>query len=119
MPENEKRMAGEYQVFQTIHLGDKEIIIGEKPDAAAKDRYLCAFCEVNDLFTLYTEGYTGEYLDIMQLFHKVKLSSEGDSRRTIAERIQGLSSSYSTALRAEVLELVSHRTNGSDYKSNN
>lgn len=70
MPEKEKRMAGEYQVFQTIHLGDKEIIMGEKPDAVAKDRYLCAFCEINDFFSLYTEGYTGEYLEIMQLFHK-------------------------------------------------
>jgi len=70
MQENEKRMVAEYEVFQAIHLGDKEIVMAEKPDAAPEARYLCAFCEANELFVSYTEVYTGEYLEIMQLFHK-------------------------------------------------
>ena len=26
-----KRMAGDYEIFQAVHIGDKEIVLGENP----------------------------------------------------------------------------------------
>lgn len=29
--ETHKRMAGDYEIIQAIHIGDREIVLGEKP----------------------------------------------------------------------------------------
>ena len=36
-----KRMAGDYEIFQAVHIGDKEIVLGENPqDTTGAD--ICA-----------------------------------------------------------------------------
>ena len=46
----EKRMAGDFEIIHALHIGDKEIVLGENPAGASDERYMCAFCEENALF---------------------------------------------------------------------
>lgn len=67
--DNEKRMAGDYEVFQAISVGPREIVMGENKNAVHDERYLCAYCESCDLFERYTEGMVSDdYLEILQLY---------------------------------------------------
>ena len=62
-------MAGNYEVLQAIHIGDKEVIFGENTQAEKDQRYLCAFCEWNDFMEYYPDAMVSEdYLEIMILF---------------------------------------------------
>ena len=44
-----RRMAGDYEIIQAIHIGDREIVLGEKPQSESGDKYMCAFCQQNEL----------------------------------------------------------------------
>ena len=46
----EKRMAGDYEVIQAVHIGDREVVLGEKPQDETGMKYMCAFCRQNALF---------------------------------------------------------------------
>ena len=50
-----RRMAGDYEIIQAIHIGDREIVLGEKPQSESGDKYMCAFCQQNELFAAYSE----------------------------------------------------------------
>ena len=46
----EKRMAGDYEVIQAVHIGDREVVLGENPQDETGMKYMCAFCQQNALF---------------------------------------------------------------------
>lgn len=52
--ENEKRMAGDYEITNSFHIGKKEVVMGVNPNTPDA-KYMVAFCEKNDLFALYNE----------------------------------------------------------------
>jgi len=65
----EKRMAGEYEVFQAISVGLVEIVMGDNPNAEPEERYMCAICTSNDLFAQYRDIYVSEdYAEILELY---------------------------------------------------
>ena len=67
--EEEKRMAGDYEIIQSFHIGDREIVIGENPSAAPDERFMCAFCEKNEIVALHSEVMVSDdYTEIVQLF---------------------------------------------------
>ena len=41
----EKRMAGDYVITHALHIGDREIVLGENPAGANDERYMCAVCQ--------------------------------------------------------------------------
>ena len=45
-----KRMLGEYEVIHALHIGDREIIVGDNPKAPKNERFLCVTCEYFDVF---------------------------------------------------------------------
>ena len=45
--DQERRMAGDYVIIHALHIGDREIVLGENPASKGDDRYMCAFCESN------------------------------------------------------------------------
>ena len=45
----EKRMAGDYEVIQAVHIGDREVVLGENPQDETGMKYMCAFCRQNAL----------------------------------------------------------------------
>ncbi|MEG0702841.1 MAG: hypothetical protein RR449_04675 [Christensenella sp.] len=65
----EKRMAGNYEILQAIHIGDKEVIFGENTQAEKNRRYMCSFCEWNDIIEYYPDAMVSDnYPEIMSLF---------------------------------------------------
>ena len=68
--DEEKRMAGSYEILHTIHVGDKEVLFGEDPGSADM-RYMVCFCNRNN--PLGMEDFTdaegsGDFLEIMTEF---------------------------------------------------
>lgn len=69
MDQEEKRMAGSYEIIQTMHIGVREVVLGEDLSASVGERFMCGFCEKNDLFALYDEVMVSDdYAEIVKLF---------------------------------------------------
>lgn len=65
--EPDKRMAGSYEITNSIHIGDSEVVFGE--DSQNEMPYLCAFCKTNALFESYQECMVGDdYVEMVELF---------------------------------------------------
>ena len=65
----EKRMAGDYEIFHAISIGANEIVMGESVFAGPDERYMCAYCTSNQLFTQYFGvQVSDDYLEILELF---------------------------------------------------
>lgn len=66
---DEKRMAGDYEIIHAMHIGDQEIVVGENPAAAAGQMYMCAFCEQNEIFARYDEVLcSDDYAEIIGIY---------------------------------------------------
>lgn len=93
--QTEKRMAGDYEIIQALHIGDREIVIGENTTAAEGEKYLCAFCTANDLFTRYDECIVSDdYPEIVQLFgERVAQQAEKTRQELFRPRFQGIPNS--------------------------
>jgi len=67
--ESNPRRAGDYTIFQSLHIGDHEVVMGERRDAPKDEQYMCALCEGDGLFTLYSDTMvSGDYPEIVELF---------------------------------------------------
>ena len=85
----EKRMAGEYEIFQAISGGIVEIVMGENPNAEPEDRYMCAVCTMNDLFAQYDEIYVSDnYVEILELYGQ-RVASEAKMLLNEVAEIKG------------------------------
>ena len=49
----DKRMAGDYEIIQSFHIGDQEVVLGENVKAPPEERYMCAYCQQNEIVALY------------------------------------------------------------------
>ena len=62
---DEKRMAGDYEIIHSIHIGDYEVVVGENQS----DRtYMTALCQTNELVAMYTDVIGGSYPEVMRIF---------------------------------------------------
>ena len=67
--ETHRRMAGDYEIIQAIHIGDREIVLGEKIQDESVEKYMCAFCQQNELFAAYSEVMCSDnYAEIVKMF---------------------------------------------------
>ncbi len=66
--ENKDCLIWGYEITDTVHIGDREVVFGVNSERNPNERYLCAYCRSNGLFTQFEEGATGAYLEIMKLF---------------------------------------------------
>ena len=67
--DQEKRMVGGYEIIHALYIGDREIVLGEKPSAPEDERYLCAFCQRHEIFINYTEVMVSDdYPELVKLF---------------------------------------------------
>ena len=65
----EKRMAGSYEIFQALSIGAAEVVMGENPNAAPGERYMCALCTTNALFAQYSNLLVSDdYTEIMEVY---------------------------------------------------
>ncbi len=69
MKRNEKRMAGDYEIIQSVYVGDKEVVLGENPADTSGGKYLCSLCQHSDLGALHQDLFTSDnYLEVMKIF---------------------------------------------------
>jgi len=79
-----QRMAGDYKIFLSLHVGDKEIVVGEDTKGV-NGRYMCGFCTTNDLFSLYNEiTVSDDYLEIVGLYGS-RIAEQAEKARAEAE----------------------------------
>ncbi|HHZ05872.1 MAG TPA: hypothetical protein GX401_03690 [Clostridiales bacterium] len=64
----EKRVAGDYTITNTLHIGDREVVMGEN-FADEKQPYMVAFCERDELLARYFDVLTStDYTEIVKLY---------------------------------------------------
>ena len=56
----DKRMAGDYEIIQSMMIGDKEIVLGENPKDTGGLPYMCAFCEDNGIVARFYDAVGGD-----------------------------------------------------------
>jgi hypothetical protein len=106
--DQEKRMAGDYEIIHALHIGDREIVLGENPSAPEDERYVCAFCQQHEIFANYTEVMVSDdYPELVNLFgERVAEQSEKTRIALNGPKIQGIPNS---AITAENCEQVSYQ----------
>lgn len=90
--EPEKRMAGDYEIIQAFLIGDKEIVMGENQNAAKGERYMCAFCDRNEIFALHTDVMVSDdFCEIAKLYAD-RLGEQAEKTRIdlLTPKIQGI-----------------------------
>ena len=76
MSENVKRMAGTYEIINSVHIGSKEIVLGVDKNNTENGKYYCGNCECCEILELFTDGVTSDsYPAIVQVFAE-RLSAE-------------------------------------------
>ena len=69
MSENEKRMAGDYEIINSVRIGSEEIVLGVNDKIQEGGKYYCGYCETNELLDLYVDGASSDsYPAIVKLF---------------------------------------------------
>ena len=101
----EKRMAGDYEIIHALHIGDREIVLGENPAGANGERYMCAFCQTNGLLADYTEVMVSDdYPELVKLFgERVAEQAEKTRIELISPKLQGIPNAPITAEGCEVI----------------
>lgn len=103
--EDEKRMAGDYEIIQSIQIGDREIVVGENPNAEKGQKYMTAFCERYDILALHSEVLqSDDYPEIMKLFgERIAAQAEKTRVELFKPRFQGIDITPITAYGCTVI----------------
>lgn len=96
---SEKRMAGDYEIIFAVHIGDREVVVGEKPENGNGDKYMCSLCESNGLMALHSDVYASDhYPEIMELFgQRISDQAHKVCMELNKPRIQGIANTALTA----------------------
>lgn len=85
-------MAGDYEIIHALHIGDREIVLGENPSAPEDERYVCAFCQQHEIFANYTEVMVSDdYPELVKLFGE-RVAEQAEKTRIALNgpKIQGI-----------------------------
>lgn len=87
----EERQFGTYKVFQSFHIGDREVVMAEDTNAAVDEMYLCAFVEDNGIMRRLVDAMVSDdYTEIAQLYaERIKEQAKEAHRQTFTLRFQG------------------------------
>ena len=79
--EDEKRMAGSYEIIQAFHIGAREIVIGEDINTKPEERYMCAYCQQNEIMALYNDVLVSDdFCEIAKLYGE-RLAQQAEKTR--------------------------------------
>lgn len=77
----DKRMAGDYEIIHSFHIGDQEVVIGENPNAIPEERYMCALCQQNEIMALYNDvQVSDDFCEIAKLYGE-RLAHQAEKTR--------------------------------------
>ena len=93
MKGKEKRMAGNYEIIQSVYVGDKEVVLGENPADTSDGKYLCSLCQHSDLVALHQDLFISDnYLEVMKIFgERIVQQAEKVRQELSAAEAQGVS----------------------------
>lgn len=93
MKSSEKRMAGDYEIIQSVYVGDKEVVFGENPADISGGKYLCSLCQHSDLGALHQDLFTSDnYLEVMKIFgERIVQQAEKARQELSAAEARGIS----------------------------
>jgi len=67
--EEEKRMAGDYEIIHSVYIGDREIVVGEDLSNTEGNKFMCAYCRPDLIYAVYNEVMgSDDYAEIIQIF---------------------------------------------------
>ena len=89
---DEKRMAGDYEIIHAIHIGNRDVVVGDNPNAVLNERFMCAYAESNEIFCRYDDIFISEdFSEIMALFgNRVAEQAEKTRQELMSPVIQGI-----------------------------
>ena len=96
---NEKRMAGDYEIIQSVLIGDREIVVGVNEADANGLPYMVAYCESNAILGRYydVEG-SDEFLEIIEIYGQRIMEQTQKTRAEFSKvKIQGIENKPITA----------------------
>ena len=104
----EKRMAGDYVIIHALHIGDREIVLGENPAGVGDERYMCAFCVSNDLRANYTEVMVSDDFPELAKQFGERVAEQAEKTRIDLNgpKIQGI---HNTPITAEGCEVIGYQ----------
>lgn len=87
--EQEKRMVGDYEIINAVHIGNKEILLGENMNDKDGNYYMVCSAEKYFIHEFYEEAIAGnDFLEIAQIFAdrlKEQVEKTKDSQDKICE----------------------------------
>jgi len=92
MSTTEKRMMGDYEIIHALHIGDREIIVGDNPNAIKDERYVCANLQYIDVFIKPEDAVVSDdFTEIIQEYGK-RLAEQAEKTRPLVmkPKIQGI-----------------------------
>ena len=109
MDRENKRMIGEYEVIHALHIGDREIIVGDNPHAPKDERFLCVTCQYIDVFIKPENAIVSDdFTEIIQEYGN-RLAAQAEKTRPLVmkPKFQGIDTRVLT-------EKDCHRIDSSD-----
>ena len=99
----DKRMAGDYEIIQSMMIGDREIVLGENPKDTSGLPYMCAFCEDNGIVARFYDAVGGDdFCEIAQEYgQRIAKQAEGTRQALLNERARLDGNSIITAAQCE------------------
>ena len=77
----EKRMAGDYEIIHAFHIGDREIVLGESLNCNPGERYMCAYCQQNEITASYSDVMiSDDFCEIAKLYGE-RLAQQAEKTR--------------------------------------
>lgn len=66
---DEVRKAGDYTIIHSLHIGGREVVLGEDTENQDGQKYMCAFCTSNGLFARYDDALaSNDYPEIVAIY---------------------------------------------------
>lgn len=89
---DEVRKAGDYTIIHTLHIGDREVVIGEDTENQDGQRYMCAFCTSNGLFARYDDVLVSDdYPEVVKIYGQ-RIAEQAEKTRVelFTPKFQGI-----------------------------
>ena len=109
MSTTEKCMLGDYEIIHSLYIGDREIVVGDNPNAAKDERYICMNLQHLDVFLKPEDAVVSDdFTEIIQEYGN-RLAAQAEKTRPLVmkPKIQGIDTRVLT-------EKDCHRINSSD-----
>ena len=96
---DEVRQAGDYTIIHSLHIGDREVVLGEDMENQEGQRYMCAFCTSNGLFARYDDVLAGDdYPEVVKIYgQRVAEQAEKTRMELFTPKFQGIPNAPLTA----------------------